>query len=60
MEEAAQLRKLAAQCRQIAATLSSDQSAETLREMAREFDASAEISERLPRIRTRPTRRDAR
>ena len=60
MEEAAQLRKLAAQCRQIAATLSSDQSAETLREVAREFDASAEVSGRLPLIRARPMRRDAR
>lgn len=35
MEEAARLRKLAAQCRQIAATLSSADTAETLRDIAR-------------------------
>lgn len=57
MEEAARLRQLAAQCRQIAATLSSDQTAVTLRDMAREFEASAAVTEKLPVIRARPARR---
>ena len=59
MEEAARLRKLAAQCRRIAATLSTDCSAETLREMAREFEASADLSERLPLIKAWPLPRRA-
>ena len=57
MEEAARLRKLAAQCRQIAAGLSSEHTAQSLRDMAREFEASAEVSERLPLIRARPIHR---
>ena len=57
MEEAARLRKLAAQCRQIAATLSSADTAETLRDMAREFEATATVTEKLPLIRARPVRR---
>jgi len=57
MEEAARLRKLAAQCRQLAATRSNGGSAETLRDMAREFEASAAVSEKLPLIRARPIRR---
>ena len=53
MEEAARLRTLAAQCRQIAATLSSTHTAETRRDMAREFEAAA-ATEKLPLIRARP------
>lgn len=47
MDEAARLRDLAAQCRQIAATLHARETAETLLDMAKEFDASAEASESL-------------
>lgn len=41
MDEAARLRDLAAQCRQMAATLHARETAETLLEMARQFEASA-------------------
>ena len=60
MEEAARLRRLAAQCRQIAASLSSEHSAETLRAMACEFDASATVAEKLPLIRAHPIRHKGR
>ena len=53
MDEAARLRKLAAQCRKIASSLSTPQTAQTRREMAREFEAGADASERLPLIRAR-------
>ena len=56
MDEAARLRKMAAQCRRIAATISTRETADTLLDMAREFDASAEVSERLPLIRAHPLR----
>jgi hypothetical protein len=52
--EAARLRALAAHCRHIAETLSSERNAETLRMMAGEFEASADACERLPLIKARP------
>ena len=52
--EAARLHKLAAQCRRIAATHSSEPAAEALRAMARDFEASAEVCQRLPLIRAHP------
>ena len=54
MEEAARLGTPARQCRQIAATLSSAQTAETRRDVAREFEATAAATEKLPLIRARP------
>jgi hypothetical protein len=54
MGEGERLRRLAAQCRQVAATLCSEPEAETLRDMAREFEASAAAGERLPLIKARP------
>ncbi len=50
MDEAARLRELAAQCRQMAATLHARETAETLLEMARQFEASANDSESLIRV----------
>ncbi len=47
MDEAARLRELAAQCRRMAATLHARETAETLLEMARQFEASADGSESL-------------
>ena len=56
MDEAANLRALAAKCRRLAATLHAERAAATLREMAREFDASAAASERLPLLHAYPRR----
>lgn len=56
MNEASRLRALADQCRRLAATLHAERTAATLREMAREFDASAAASERLPLLHAYPTR----
>ena len=55
MTETARLRKLADKCRQVAATLTSDQSADKLRAMAREFEAVA-ATENLPLISAKPLR----
>ena len=60
MDEAARLRKLAAECRRLASTLHTKRTAATLRDMAREFDASALFAERLPAIRAFPIRRKQR
>ena len=56
MNAAANPRALAAKCRRLAATLHAEPAAATLREMARQFDASAAASKRLPLLRAYPKR----
>ena len=57
MREAARLRDLAAQCRRRAASLHAEATAATLREMARAFEANAEVTERLPLLKAIPRER---
>lgn len=52
-QEALRLRRLAEQCRAMAATLHARETAETLCDMARHFDASADAAERLVDAPTR-------
>jgi uncharacterized protein YdgA (DUF945 family) len=54
MKEAERLRRLARQCRKIAASTHTRPTAETLRDMARQFEDSALFAERLPMLKAYP------